>query len=41
LNFYSTNGWNIPIAAGLFFFWMFIISIYLIRKKTEAVGVPV
>jgi hypothetical protein len=41
LNFYSTNGWNIPIAAGLFFFWMFIISIYLIRKKTEAVSVPV
>jgi hypothetical protein len=40
LDFYSTNGWNIPIAAGLFFFWMFIISIYLIRKKTEIAGKP-
>ncbi len=32
LDFYSVNGWNIPIAAGLFFLWFFIISILLIRK---------
>ncbi len=34
LDFYSVNGWNIPIAAGLFFLWIFIISVFLIRKKT-------
>lgn len=33
LDFYSTNGWNIPIAAGWFFLWIFIISILLIKKK--------
>jgi hypothetical protein len=32
LQFYSTNGWNIPIAAGFFFLWILIISIFLIRK---------
>jgi hypothetical protein len=34
LDFYSVNGWNIPIAAGVFFLWIFIISIFLMRKKT-------
>jgi hypothetical protein len=33
LNFYSVNGWNIPIAAGLFFLWILIVSIFIIRKK--------
>ncbi|MFT3827209.1 MAG: hypothetical protein QM731_25000 [Chitinophagaceae bacterium] len=33
LDFYSVNGWNIPIAAGYFFLWIFIISICLLRKK--------
>ena len=33
LHFYSVNGWNIPIAAGLFFLWILIVSIFLIRKK--------
>ncbi|HTE23197.1 hypothetical protein [Flavitalea sp.] len=33
LDFYSVNGWNIPIAAGLFFMWVFIISILFLRKK--------
>ena len=33
LDFYSVNGWNIPIAAGLFFLWVFIISILFLRKK--------
>lgn len=41
LNFYSTNGWNIPIAAGLFFLWVFIISICLARKKPNAVTASV
>ncbi|MCW3119572.1 MAG: hypothetical protein JWM28_3654 [Chitinophagaceae bacterium] len=35
LDFYSVNGWNIPIAAGLFFLWILIISIFLIRKKNK------
>ncbi|MEX6686816.1 hypothetical protein QTN47_04880 [Danxiaibacter flavus] len=34
LDFYSVNGWNIPIAAGLFFLWILIISVFLIGKKT-------
>ncbi|MFN8258250.1 MAG: hypothetical protein U0W24_21355 [Bacteroidales bacterium] len=34
-NFYSTNGWNIPIAGGLFIFWILIVSIFLIIKKSE------
>lgn len=33
LDFYSVNGWNIPIAAGLFFLWILIISVFLIRRK--------
>jgi hypothetical protein len=33
LDFYSVNGWNIPIAAGLFFLWVFIISILFLRRK--------
>jgi hypothetical protein len=36
LDFYSVNGWNIPIAAGLFFLWILIISIFLLRKKVGA-----
>ena len=32
LDFYSVNGWNIPIAAGWFFLWILIISIFLLRK---------
>lgn len=36
LDFYSVNGWNIPIAAGLFFLWIFILSIFLIRRKADA-----
>ncbi|MCW3118027.1 MAG: hypothetical protein JWM28_2109 [Chitinophagaceae bacterium] len=35
LNFYSVNGWNIPIAAGLFFLWILIVSIFLIKKKNH------
>lgn len=35
LDFYSVNGWNIPIAAGLFFVWILIVSIFLIRKKNK------
>jgi hypothetical protein len=35
LDFYSVNGWNIPIAAGLFFLWILIISILIIRKKNK------
>ena len=35
LDFYSTNGWNIPIAAGFFFLWILIISIFIIRKKNK------
>ena len=34
-NFYSTNGWNIPIAGGLFIFWILIVSIFLILKKGD------
>ena len=33
LDFYSVNGWNIPIAAGWFFLWILIIGIFLIRKR--------
>jgi hypothetical protein len=31
--FYSTNGWNIPVAGGLFLFWVLFVSIFLIRAK--------
>jgi len=34
LDFYSVNGWNIPIAAGWFFLWLLIISISLLRKRS-------
>jgi hypothetical protein len=33
-DFFSTNGWNIPIAAAFFFIWMLIVSLYLLRKKS-------
>jgi hypothetical protein len=32
MDFYSVNGWNIPIAAGLFFLWILIASISLLRR---------
>ena len=35
LDFYSVNGWNIPIAAGWFFLWILIISIFLVRTKNK------
>ncbi|AEE48616.1 hypothetical protein Halhy_0708 [Haliscomenobacter hydrossis DSM 1100] len=35
LDFYSVNGWNIPIAAGLFFLWVLLISIFFLRKKAN------
>ncbi len=35
LDFYSANGWNIPIAAGWFFLWLLIISICLLRKRHQ------
>ncbi len=31
--FYSTNGWNIPVAGGLFLFWVLLVSIFLIQAK--------
>lgn len=34
--FYSTNGWNIPVAGGLFLFWILFASIYLIRAKISS-----
>ncbi|MXV49524.1 hypothetical protein GS399_00955 [Pedobacter sp. HMF7647] len=40
LDFYSTNGWNIPIAASFFFLWIFIISIYLLRNKPASQQSP-
>lgn len=33
LDFYSTNGWNIPIAAGYFFLCLLIMGIALLRNK--------
>lgn len=30
--FYSLNGWNIPISAGLFTTWMLVTSVYLLIK---------
>ena len=38
LDFYSVNGWNIPIAAGYFFLWVFIISIILLRRAGKMVN---
>lgn len=35
LDFYSVNGWNIPFAAGFFFLWILVISIYMVRRKAE------
>lgn len=37
LDFYSVNGWNIPFAAGIFFLWILIVSILLIRKRKSFV----
>jgi hypothetical protein len=34
-DFYSTNGWNIPVAGGLFLFWVLSVSIVLIRAKHD------
>lgn len=33
MEFYSTNGWNIPVAGGLFLLWILLVSIFLIRAK--------
>lgn len=38
LDFYSVNGWNIPIAAGLFFLWILIVSIALLRGKIKGLA---
>jgi hypothetical protein len=32
-NFYSANGWNIPVAGGLFMIWVLVVSIYFIRNN--------
>lgn len=32
-NFYSTNGWNIPIAGGVFLWWVLVVSISLVKNK--------
>ena len=34
-DFFSANGWNIPIAGGLFLIWVMIVSIFLVRKKSK------
>lgn len=36
-DFYSTNGWNIPIAAAFFFIWVLILSISLLRKNPASI----
>ena len=33
LDFYSVNGWNIPFAAAIFFLWILVVSIFLMRKR--------
>lgn len=35
LHFYSANGWNIPIAGGLFLLWIFLVSIFLLRNSRQ------
>lgn len=35
IDFYSTNGWNIPVAGGLFLYWVLIVSICLLRRKIK------
>jgi hypothetical protein len=37
LDFYSVNGWNIPIAAGVFFLWILVMSVYLLRRERRIV----
>jgi hypothetical protein len=32
-DFYSANGWNIPVAAGQFLIWILVVSIFLIRCR--------
>lgn len=32
-DFYSTNGWNIPIAGGVFLLWILALSIHLVLRK--------
>ncbi|MCX6255883.1 MAG: hypothetical protein NTV31_15625 [Bacteroidia bacterium] len=34
-DFYSANGWNIPVAGGFFLTWILIVSIFLVRNKTK------
>lgn len=38
LDFYSVNGWNIPIAAGFFFMWILAVSICLLRRPALTSG---
>lgn len=33
VHFYSINGWNIPVAAGLFLAWVLLASLALLRQK--------
>lgn len=33
LDFYSPNGWHIPIATGWFFLWIVILSVMLLRRQ--------
>lgn len=35
MDFYSVNGWNIPIAAGMFFLWILLTSFVLLRKASR------
>jgi hypothetical protein len=32
-DFYSANGWNIPVAGGLFMIWVLVVSIFFVRNK--------
>jgi hypothetical protein len=32
-HFYSVNGWNIPVAGGLFLAWVLAVSVALFRLK--------
>ena len=32
-HFYSINGWNIPVAGGLFVAWVLAVSLALLRQK--------
>ncbi|WP_276484852.1 hypothetical protein [Paraflavitalea pollutisoli] len=38
LDFYSVNGWNIPLAAGMFFLWILVVSIGLVVRSKRQEG---